>query len=72
MDGDSMYNKLTRKKVVVSVSYQYNSVDSIQKISWRLDTEEITSLIDIWAIWLDALVSIIVAQVRYAAVTRLP
>jgi len=47
MDGDSMYNKLTRKKVVVSVSYQYNSVDSIQKISWRLDTEEITSLIDI-------------------------
>ena len=28
IDGDSIYNKLATKKVAVSVSHYYNSVDS--------------------------------------------
>jgi len=32
MDGDSIYHKLTRKKVVVSVSCPYNSVDSVREL----------------------------------------
>ena len=32
MDGDSIYNKVTKKKVVVSVSCQYNSVDGVHKL----------------------------------------
>ena len=31
MDGDSIYNKLTRK-VVVFVSCQYNSVDGVREL----------------------------------------